>query len=52
MTSPMWMVMTDGLGMETMPIMLAPSASGGDLISTSVMFSPSRPLRPVWCTCD
>lgn len=43
----MLMVMTEGLGMETLPTMLVPSASGVSLMEKEVTLKPESLSRPV-----
>ena len=50
-TLPIAMVKTDGLGMETSPSMLAPSASGRSLMVKEEMLKPASLLRAARVTC-
>ena len=45
-TLPIWMLMTEGLGMETVPMRVAPSGSGVSLTCAEVMLKPASLFRP------
>lgn len=39
--------MTEGFGINTVPIMLAPSGSGTNLMLKEVTLKPARPFNPI-----
>lgn len=45
-TFPIERVMTVGFGIDTVPIILVPSASGVSLIEKEVTLKPAKPFKP------